>query len=390
MSFEPKVLESITLYRKKSRRARSLLMSPFILAVFLGIALLLVTLLVRGRISEVFEVSSDGEAEYWLTQAAVFIKFIAALSALVLVAGLGYNLYATSRYARARFALFVEQQTLDYGPTAADKFIAALDGAAVGAGVAAPGLVILDDPAANAVAFESDEGVWGVGATAGLLEAGISVAEANAIMAHELSHLVIGENVRAPRATDLEFQPSLLLVIFGTLCASSVLAAPANITYVVCEVVCVLAALAVLMLFYRSETFIVKLLNLAHQHDDILADSLAVKMTRDPAALKSAIAKVEALAARTGRVPGGTILSRYLFVTPPTRPGDYYRYTTQVASEILGGRKQPRTWLLFTRPANRATRKLLEVESRMTAERLINIDLIEQGRWRALEDWSRD
>ncbi len=97
-----------------------------------------------------------------------------------------------------------------------------------------------------------------------------------------------------------------------------------------------------------------KLLNLSYQHDDILADSLAVMITRDPAALKSAIKKVDALARQSGRVPGGTILSKYLFVTPPSASGDYFRYTTEVAGEMLSGRKQPRTWLLFQRPASKA------------------------------------
>ena len=57
---------------------------------------------------------------------------------------------------------------------------------------------------------------------------------------------------------------------------------------------------------------------------------------------------------------------------------------------MLSGRKKHRTWLLFDKLASRAERSLLEMESRMTKERLMNLDLIEQGRWRALEDWSRD
>ncbi len=387
MSFEPKVLESIEQYRKKTARDRLKVLSPFIFAAMVAFVMLVVTLVLHGEIHEAFGGASDA---LWLRQATLFIKLVAAVLAVVLVSGLGYNVYAASRYARARFEMFIECQTLDVAPTSADKFTEALEGAAIGAGMQAPCMVVLDDPAANAAAFETDEGVQGVGVTAGMLEADISVGEANAVMAHELAHLVIGENVRAPVVTDVEFMPSLLLIAFGTFAVASVLVSPASIRYVLTELMIAAVLFVALVLIFRSETFILKLLDLAHQHDDLLADSLAVKITRDPAAMKSAIKKVEALARKSDRVPGGSILSRYLFVTPPTRPGDYYRYASAVAGEMLGGRKQPRTWLLFSGPASKATMKVLELESRMTAERLINLDLIEQGRWRALEEWSRE
>ncbi len=390
MTFDPRVLESITSYRRKRNRDQQILVAPFILAALFAVFLLVFTLLARQRIAEVFNISTGGDAS-WLTQATLFVKIFTALLLVVLVGGFGYNLYASVRYARARFAYFVYQQAYEHRPTALDKFTEALEGAAIGAGVEAPALCVLEDPDANAIAFEDERGGWGVGVTAGLLESDISVGEANGIMAHELSHLVIGENVSAPSIADVEFQPSLLLVAFGTLAAVSVLASPPAIfLYVVVEVASVAAIVVMLMIICRSEGFILKLLNLAYQHDDIMADSLAVKITGDPAALQSAIRKVDALARESGRVPGGTILAKYLFVTPPTSPGDYFRSATEVAGEMLGGGKQPRTWMLFTRPANRAARKELELESRMTAERLINLDLIEQGRWRALEDWKQD
>jgi Zn-dependent protease with chaperone function len=390
MTFDPRVLESITSYRRKRNREQAILVAPFVLAVLLGALLLVFTLIARQWIAEVFNTSGAGDTS-WTTQATLFVKILTAPLLVVLVAGFGYHLYASVRYARARFGYFINQQACEYGPTALDKFTEALQGAAIGAGVEAPALCVLDDPGANAVAFEDEYGGRGVGVTAGLLEADISVGEANGIMAHELSHLVIGENVRAPDFSDVEFQPSLLLLAFGTLATVSVIASPPpSFLYVVAEVACVAAVVVFLMIRYRSESFIVKLLNLAYQHDDLLADSLAIKVTGDPAALQSAIRKVDAVARGSGRVPGGTVLAKYLFVTPPTSPGDYFRYATEVAGEMLGGRKQPRTWMLFSGPTNRATRKVLELESRMTTERLINLDLIEQGRWRALEDWEQD
>jgi Zn-dependent protease with chaperone function len=357
--------------------------------VLFSLAMLLVTVLAGKQITELFRLS-DSNSMYLQNQTVVFVKFIAGLLAVVLVAGFGYNLYASVMYAQARFELFIDQRKLEWEPTTVDKFVEALEGAAIGAGVEAPALAVHDDPAANAIAFEGTDGGQGVGVTAGLLKADVSVSEVNGIIAHELSHLVIGENISAPTITDVEFQPSLLMVIFGISAAASLLVSPASMLYVIVEIICVAAILATIMLIYRSETFIMKLLNLSYQHDDLLADSLAVQITRDPAALKSAIKKVDALARQSGRVPGGTILSKYLFVTPPSASGDYFRFTTEVAGEMLSGRKQPRTWMLFRRPANKAAHKVLEMESRMTQERLINLDLIEQGRWRALKDWNKN
>jgi Zn-dependent protease with chaperone function len=390
MGFEPQVLESIEGYSKKTRRDQLLLMVPFILAFLFSVTVFLVTVFMKHQLSEVFKVPTSGEGSYWQTQVVVFVKVLAGALAVILVAGLGYNLYASARYARARFQLFVEQLVLDNDHIAENKYLNALEGAAIAAGVAAPGLRVLDDPAANALAFEDEDGNWEVGVTSGLLKAEVSVSEATAIMAHELAHLIIGEGIRMPGLADLEFQPSLMLVAFSALSAASILAAPANMLYAGIAILCILTVLVVLMLVYRSQAFIMKLLDLAHHHDDMLADSVAAKMTGDPSALKSAIEKVESLTRETGRVPGGTILARYMFVTPPGAPGDYVRFATEVATEILSGKKQPRTWLLFSEPVNRATRNVLDLELRLTRERLINLDLIEQGRWRALEDWSSD
>jgi Zn-dependent protease with chaperone function len=389
MGFDPKVLESIQMYRSRTKRDRLLLMTPFVLAVLFSLAMLLFSLFARGWISQVFRITT-GDRVYLHDQTVLFVKLLAGLLAVVLAAGFGYSFYKAVRYAQARFELFISQRELEWEPTELDKFVEALQGVSMGVGITAPAMVVLDDPAANALAFQNADGTQAVGVTAGLLKADVSVSEANGIIAHELSHLVIGDNISAPDITDLEFQPSLLMVIFGIFVVASILVSPTSVLYVIVGIVCAAAVLVALMFFYRSQTFVMKLLNLSYQHDDLLADSLAVTITRDPAALKSAIRKLDAMVRDSGRVPGGTILSKHLFVTPPSASGDYFRYTTEIAGEMLSGRKQPRTWMLFHRLASREELELLEMESRMTAERLMNLDLIEQGRWRALEDWSRD
>jgi Zn-dependent protease with chaperone function len=390
MSFDPKVLESIRRYRKHVRASRIMLLTPFIIAVTVGVAMLALTLLLRLQVLDISNVSGAWEGSDWMAQAAALVKLFSGVLAVVVVGGLGYSFVTAVRYARARFRLFLEEQSLEFEQFQLNKFTGALEGASIAADVEAPYVIVLDDPSANALAFEQPDGGRGVGVTVGLLAADIPVSEADAVMAHELAHLIIGENVREPALTDLEYQPSLLLLLFCMLATASVLLAPNDIAYIGVLVLCTAVVLLAMTLIYRSKAFIMKLLDLGHRQDDILADSLAALITRDPGALMSAITRIEELARACGRVPGGTVLARYLFVTPPTAAGDYFRYTSRTAGQILGSVRQPRTWMVFEKPLNRGMAELLELERSVTRDRLINLDLIEQGRWRTLEDWSRD
>ncbi len=384
MAFEPKVLECMSAYRKKTRRDKLTLMMPFILAAAASLALLLFTVLFRDYIIRSFPARSFFDPGYGTS---VFLKFLAAAAMIPIVGFFGYNLYSSVRYANARFRYFLEQRASDFDRTAAGKFAEALDGAAIAAGIAPPALVVLDDPAANAMAFTSEGGGKAVGVTTGLLEAAIPVDQANGIMAHELAHLLIGENVKAPGLADIEFLPSGLLVAFGALSMLAVLVAPPRLGYILLELGGTIVVFLMLALIHRSQAFINRLLDAAHHHDDILADSLAAKMTMDPLALEAAVRNLTDLAASSDRVPGGAVLARYMFVTPPTAEGDYFRYSSQVAGQMLTGKKTPRTWALHREAINEAMRGLLESERRAGKERIINLDLINQGRWRALEDW---
>jgi len=112
-------------------------------------------------------------------------------------------------------------------------------------------------------------------------------------------------------------------------------------------------------------------------------------MTRDPQALENTIKRIDALIKQNPRIPGGAILSRYLFITPATSTGNYYRYATQAVSSMLSGEKQPRTWFRFSKHASQAMKEILELESGVTQERITNLELIKQGRHRLLSDWER-
>ena len=374
MNLEPKVLESIKDHKRESRKREAFLLIPFILAAAAGLALLVVVA-VTTPFSGVFETSSADK--------------LVALACLPFMIYLGFVCYDRARYAKERFEYFTGQQTDDHRPTSLLKFQEAVDGVSIAAGIQAPVLVLLDDPGPNAMAFADAEGNPCIGVTEGLLEADIPVDEATAIMAHEVAHLIIGENVEPPSLWGIEFLPSVLLVVFGVLALVTIILMKVELLKILVAWLITILVFVCLVLIQRSEGFILKQLDLAYHHDDILADSVAAHMTRDPQALENTIKRIDALIKQNPRVPGGAILSRYLFITPATSTGDYYRYATQAVSSMLSGEKQPRTWFRFSKHASQAMKEILELESGVTQERITNLELIKQGRHRLLSDWER-
>jgi Zn-dependent protease with chaperone function len=368
-------------------RKETLLLIPFAIAAIAGLALLVV-LIAKVPFSGIFKIPSPYDPAYIQDRIALPLKVL-ALFCLPFVIYLGFVCVDRARYARGRFDYFTGQHTDDYEPTSLLKFQEALDGVGIAAGIQAPVLVILDDPAPNAMAFTDAEGIFFMGITKGLLEADISVGEANAIMAHETAHLIIGENVKPPSLWGIEFLPSVLLVVFGVLALVSIVLLKVELSVILIAWSITILIFLSLILIQRSEGFILKQLDLAYKHDDILADSVAAYISKDPQGLQNAIKKIDAFMKENPRTPGGAILARYLFVTPPTSTGDYYRYATQTVSGMLSGEKQPRTWFHFSKCTNRAMQEILELESRVTSERLTNLELIKQGRHRLISDWER-
>ena len=387
MNLEPKVLESIKHHKKELREKEIYLLVPFVLAALAGLALLVVVVL-NVPFSDIFKTGLSGSPSFVQERIALSLKIL-ALACLPFLIYLGFVCYNRASYARERFNDFTGQLTNEYEPTPVLKFKNAIDGVSIAAGVQSADLAVFDDHAPNAMAFADDEGTPYLGITKGLLEADISVDEANAIMAHELSHLIIGENVKPPGLWNIEFLPSVLLVTFGVLALVSIVLQKFDFSRVLVAWLITAGIFVCLVLVQRSEGFILKQLSLAYHHDDILADSIAAHITKDPQSLIDAIKKIDALMNENRRIPGGAILARYLFVTPPTTAGDYYRYATQTVSSMLSGEKQPRTWLRYDKRASEAMREILDLESRVTKERILNLDLIKQGQHRLLSDWAK-
>ncbi|MDD5747722.1 MAG: M48 family metalloprotease [Actinomycetota bacterium] len=390
MSLEPSVISSIDKYKKKVVFEKVLLLSPFILAVILSIALLVIARTTWKPKPPLQEINERALEEDYSTQSGVsFFKVLAFCLAPLVLTAYGSKWYRSVKYSRHMFLAPLGQLASQYDMDEYLKFENALESVSIAAGRERPQSTVIEDPAANAFAYRLKMQDPVVVVTSGLLENNIPVDEANAIMAHELAHILIGENISAPKATDVEYMPGILLIAFVVTSLIAIVVAQSSEVFMLVSIVSV-SFFCALVILQKSRRFIVKVLDLSYMHNDELADSVAIKLTRDPDALAGAITRIGLDAKNRHRVPGGMVMARYLFVTPPFIAGDYLREATASAEALLSLRKQPRTWLLSSKKANRAWLDILEMESRMTKERLTNIELIKQGHWRALSDWSRE
>lgn len=389
MSLEPKVIASIRSYRRKVFLEKTALLMPFFTAMLSSVAVLIFTRTVWYYDSKLRNLEIlFSEHGYSTESSIVFVKVIAIALCAIVILAIANRYISEILYAKNSFRKFFEMQTSDYNQEEYLKFENALDGVSIAAGVKRPDLIVIDDPAPNALGCIDEIGKPIIAITRGLIDANIPVGEANAIMAHELSHIIIGENARPPKFLNLEFLTGILLLAFVVISLISIILAESSSSFF--GVVAIDGSVFItILILERSKGFLVRLLNLTFQHSDELADSITVRITGDPYSLQNAIRRIFEDERARRRIPGGLVMARYLFVTPPQITGDYYRYIASITEKLLF-RKIPRTWFLFSRRVNEAWLEILNMENRMTKERLTNLELIKQGYWRALDEWEKE
>lgn len=381
MDLDPKVLQSIARHRRQARVQQARLLYPFALPLFLS-ALAVVVPFAAGLV--VIE-GSGGIFSGWAEPLeSSFGSFpwefyirLAGLMALAVVAALLVSYLLKVRSLRRRFADRVRRWPEDIDSSVLLKFTEALDGVCIAAGVTSPALLVIVDESPNAMAFVDEEMGRCVAVTTGALKADLSVEEASAIMADLLARLLIGDRVDPPGVLQPEFMPNTMLLVFLLLVLAPLVLL--NIESPYPEIVLLVSAACVpMMLILKwSETFNIRLMDLSAYHDDILADSIAVEITKDPAAVKSAIEKVARLARNT---KGLVYISKYLFVSPWSTTGDYYRYSSRIFSPRPGSDG-------FSRIKWAIAGDVLELESGSTRDRIVNLDLVRYGSKRSLKDW---
>ena len=374
MNLEPIVIGSIKKHGRKVKARKF----QFLFTLFLGCA---------GLVAMVVVLLFSGDRDGKSIVDSIFITVCIALLVIYIAMRI--------RGANKKFKIYTGKRAS--ATKGLRKFRDALEGVCIGAGVTPPRLVVVRDDNVNAFAFIDELGWTHIAVTEGMLEAPLSIHEINAIMAHELSHVIIGNNIWEPGLSDIEYYPgffygtAFFFGAIGALMLSLVLipkftspTGTAGKTLFPVIVLLLLGSIFFIRLLHEYGAFdrlSIKGLDSLHLEDDLLADSITVKITMNPDALESAIRKVRDInESRRTRGPSinGTqpeapdFLAKYLFVGPPGSITSYHRRTI---SDETGVMKKSIQVPIKTK---KATREPID-------ERIRNLELIKKDRWPSLK-----
>ncbi len=158
----------------------------------------------------------------------------------------------------------------------------ALEGVSIAAGIEPPRLLATDLPTANSISIRYS-GRPAVGVTTDALRAGLSPRHAEAMMAHEVSHILLGDVV-------LDTSTRRWRLVGLSLVAAIVL------PFVFLSLAYGFGPWIYIGLVGWT-VFTVVLINVAgrqvFRQNDLLADSVAAKMTSDPGAIREAIVRLD-------------------------------------------------------------------------------------------------
>jgi Zn-dependent protease with chaperone function len=269
MSLEPLVLERIKYHRRAIQKLKIAIVTVAVIGLILNLSS--VTYAVYLAVS-----SNDVE----LNQAFMPVAFTLGLSIICFAI-----IYLAIRGIKFESHFIAHRLDPEQHQRLA-SFIDGLQGSSLAVGTQPPPLRVVDIKGMSTLSITLGDEDPTVILTLDALNAGLTKSEAEAIMAHELSHILIGDEVfLAARSRFDAFMWSALLLIASFGIVSIMLSAMAENSFAWYAAACCGSAvflfsfLATKLLFQRSS------------HDDLLADSIAAKITNNPAALKNAILK---------------------------------------------------------------------------------------------------
>ena len=341
MNLEPQVLESIDRNRRKVLYEELLVLIP--VALLIAAAVFLIMFAFKRNVGI----------------AAIVMLAIAIAIALIL-----------TRSVSKSFKWFVKPAE-EFKPVSLELFQEQLEAVSIGAGIKTPDLVVIDVPSVNSVAF-TRHGRPTVGVTKRAAEHPFSKEEAEAMMAHEVAHILINDTLKPLDAWHLKTLPFILLVALALLTIPAFwIAASSHSRFN--NAVVVLSVIFFIWVGTISD-FIIRRLDIARRHDDFLADSIAAKLTSDPGALRQAILHLDGLLDHAIELPLDNFCSRHLFICP------HNLTKRQKANMSL------RDALFKYGDSEETTDELLKREKKAIDWRIRNLDAIEHGHWPAFPD----
>ena len=147
-----------------------------------------------------------------------------------------------------------------------------------------------------------------------------------------------------------------------------------------------LAVIAMFWMLGPAGRYLFRHGDVARAHADALADSIAVKITGDPAGLKKLMGKLAAGMMEMDLTLELQIVSRYLFLCPlGAEAGDGERVEGNGAEEPLQDDPYYGGKLAYERAFRGVIKKTMEYASRSYDMRIENLEMIERGSWPLFE-----
>jgi len=337
VNLEPEVIASITRHKRKVFLLKSLIVAVLAFSLVSSIALCLWAYRTGTSSTDEFVRSRFGPAEL-------------RASLIIFVLGFGtptvFVVLQVLKKARSRVPLIVKSNLNIGDKEWLRKFRNGLEGASIALGVRPPELMVLDIKGVAAFAFMKARDKPVVAVTREVLWVPISVEEADALMAERLSHMVTGDLL-----TWRGYQDNLWLLAFPAIAVA--------FFGMFLTIEAGMGMLSFLLMFINYLCFVVIVFFLVRKsrqirfHNELLTDSIASKITGNPAALKNALIKLDSANLLGGRVYSGPESAR---------------------KEERGKIRKPGGELVVHYE-----------EGHSIDERVRNLEAIELGNWQALE-----
>jgi Zn-dependent protease with chaperone function len=351
LKMEPQVIESIKRYRRQVFLQKLAVLAPLALAISACVVALVVLTAAGPGDWKLVLMGENGSPSFLLW---IFPLALAALLLLLAVR-------------RGPEALVVAEEP---GDGSSGPFRRALEGVSAAAGFPAPPLRVLDIPTANSLAFlEGRKPAVGVSREA--LPLGRNPRRAEAMMAHELAHVLTGELYPASMRRRFQLTGwamiSLELVLLTLVILMAGLSLWAGL---------LLLAVAPLLLFWAGwrSRFI-------GRHNDLLADSVAVKLTYDPEGFRETLEELDRLFMENREFfPLKARYPYYLFAYR-VRPEEQMAWARQIAGRLYSEDQDEEfsedmgKWIERSSRFPRATLDM----------RLRNLEAIDLGHWPAFK-----
>jgi len=361
MDLGSETVARIDFYRHSSSMLMATLLAPLAFGATLALVMLLVSI-VQGR-SWLFKSLSDfSRPVAVLATAAILVLFVGIAAALV-----------RSRARRNLKDFYTEK---DYDQAEYDSWKNALEGVCIGLGMNPPVLKVLGVPTVNTIAFRESRKP-GVGVTAEALKAGLSRSEKESMMAHEIAHIAIGDYFLASSSAGFEYAGYGLGVLF--LLMAALVTVAINVYLLI-----FLLPLGLPLVIVLADRRLRKKTRVLYRHNDLLADTIAAKLTSDPECLRKTIEKLWSLSEATRAViPRTAHFQGYLFISRPLESGPIKMVTYDGAAAAGAAGTKGDSTKIYWVPGKTETGTSFAYDS--VKKRIGNLQAIEMGHWTELE-----